>query len=74
MPPRLALNSAFCFDQDERFLLPNLLSPFCWFWTSCRDVFQLVKKSRVDRTRLLLGLLVVETALFEFRFARNVDA
>lgn len=22
MPPRLALNSAFCFDQDERFLLP----------------------------------------------------
>lgn len=27
MPPKLALNSAFVFDQDDRFLLPISLPP-----------------------------------------------
>lgn len=47
MPPKLALNSAFCFDQDDRFLLPISLPPFM-----CCAVTLVTKKPR--RTRLVV--------------------
>ena len=63
MPPRLALNSAFCFDQDERFLLP--ISPPAFL---CCAVPQFKKAAWVERG-LMHKLLVVKTTLLEFGLA-----